>query len=156
MAASRRRIWCILVVQRTQVSDTSDMGGPPKASFGDVYMVARWRAPVTRSDGSRWHSRERQGVDVDSGWTSGTNRPPGRLMAAGRDGLMTVEDARVHGQRAICHGRHRGDVGLVSGQAWLPPQRHGDEAWSHSEDLDGGRESDVLTHARTMTRATNQ
>lgn len=30
---------------------------------------------------------------MDSGWASGTNRPPGRSTAAGWDGLIAVEDA---------------------------------------------------------------
>jgi len=63
---------------------------------------------------------------MDSGWASGTNRPPGRSTAAGRDGLIVVEDAGVHGWGAICPGRHHSDVGLVCGQ-------------SGSEDLDRER-----------------
>jgi hypothetical protein len=63
---------------------------------------------------------------MDSGWASGTNRPPGRWTAAGRDGLIAVEDAGVHGRGAICLGLHHSDVGLVCGQ-------------SASEDLDRER-----------------
>jgi len=47
-------------------------------------------------------------------------------MAAGRDGLIAVEDAGVHGWGTICPGRHHSDVGLVCGQ-------------SGSEDLDRER-----------------
>lgn len=77
-------------------------------------------------------------------------------MAAGRDGLMVVEDARMHGRAVICSGHHHGDVGLVCSQALLPPQLHGDKARSGSEDLDRGRESVVAAHAKMMTSATNQ